>query len=182
VGAPRADRALAGETLEADHLGRAIAAIERLTGQRPVGTRSWHTQSLLRERGFLYNSHNAPDVLPHYIREVDGPDAMLNLPFHFAIDDAMFFNFAWLDTENSAQRMMDPEHVFEIFWAAFWQQYRRGGYLNICLHPFISGRALRIAMLDRLIARMKALPGVWFPTCAEVARHCLTKSPPRALV
>jgi peptidoglycan-N-acetylglucosamine deacetylase len=163
--------------VEADHLGRAIAAIERLTGIRPVGTRSWHTQSLLRENGFLYNSHNAPDVLPHYIREADGPDAMLNLPFHFAIDDAMFFNFAWLDTENSAQRMMDPEHVFEIFWAAFWQQYRRGGYLNICLHPFISGRALRIAMLDRLIARMKALPGVWFPTCAEVARHCLAISP-----
>jgi peptidoglycan-N-acetylglucosamine deacetylase len=168
--------------LEADHLGRAIAAIERLTGQRPVGTRSWHTQSLLRGHGFLYNSHNAPDVLPHYIREADGPDAMLNLPFHFAIDDAMFFNFAWLDTENSSQRMMDPEHVFEIFWAAFWQQYRRGGYLNICLHPFISGRALRIAMLDRLIARMKALPGVWFPTCAEVARHCIATSPPRAMV
>jgi len=163
--------------LEADHLGRAIAAIERLTGQRPVGTRSWHTQSLLREHGFLYNSHNAPDVLPHYIREADGLDAMLNLPFHFAIDDAMFFNFAWLNTENAAQRMMDPEHVFEIFWAAFWQQYRQGGYLNICLHPFISGRALRIAMLDRLIARMKALPGVWFPTCAEVARHCLAISP-----
>jgi peptidoglycan-N-acetylglucosamine deacetylase len=163
--------------LEADHLGRAIAAIERLSGTRPVGTRSWHTQSLLREHGFFYNSHNAPDVLPHYIREPDGPDMMLNLPFHFAIDDAMFFNFAWLNTENAAQRMMDPEHVFEIFWAAFWQQYRQGGYLNICLHPFISGRALRIAMLDRLIARMKTLPGVWFPTCAEVARHCIAIPP-----
>jgi peptidoglycan-N-acetylglucosamine deacetylase len=37
-------------------------------------------------------------------------------------------------------------------------------------------------MLDRLIARMKALPGVWFPTCAEVARHCIATSPPRAMV
>ena len=55
----------------------------------------------------------------------------------------------------------------------------QGGYLNICLHPFVSGRALRIAMLDRLIARMKALPGVWLPTCEEVARHCLDEHPPK---
>jgi hypothetical protein len=26
-------------------------------------------------------------------------------------------------------------------------------------------------MLDRLITRMKTLPGVWFPTCEQVARH-----------
>ena len=45
---------------------------------------------------------------------------------------------------------------------------------------FQSGRALRIAMLDRLIARMKTLPGVWFPTCEQVARYCLDRHPPRA--
>ena len=42
------------------------------------------------------------------------------------------------------------------------------------MHPFQSGRALRIAMLDRLIARMKSLPGVWFPTCEQVARTAST--------
>ena len=89
----------------------------------------------------------------------------------------MFFSFAWLNSENEAQRMMDPEHVEEIWWAAFEQQYRHGGYLNICMHPFVSGRALRIAMLDRLIARMKRLPGVWFPTCEQVARHVLAAQP-----
>jgi hypothetical protein len=47
------------------------------------------------------------------------------------------------------------------------------------MHPFVSGRALRVAMLDRLITRMKSLPGVWFPSCEEVARHCLEKFPPR---
>jgi hypothetical protein len=103
----------------------------------------------------------------------------LNLPFHYAIDDAMFFSFAWLNSENDAQRMMDPEHVEEIWWAAFLQQYQQGGYLNICMHPFVSGRALRIAMLDRLIERMKRLPGVWFPTCEQVARHVLSVHPAR---
>jgi hypothetical protein len=35
-------------------------------------------------------------------------------------------------------------------------------------------------MLDRLIARMKTLPGVWFPTCEELARHVLETTPPAA--
>jgi peptidoglycan-N-acetylglucosamine deacetylase len=32
-------------------------------------------------------------------------------------------------------------------------------------------------MMDRLITRMRKLPGVWFATCEEVARHCLTNFP-----
>jgi peptidoglycan/xylan/chitin deacetylase (PgdA/CDA1 family) len=163
--------------LEREHLRRACAAIEQLTGRRPVGTRSWHTRQLLLEEGYIYNSHDTPDHRPHYISEPDGSKALLNLPFHYAIDDAMFFSFAWLNTENDAQRMMDPEYVEEIWWAAFEHQYRQGGYLNICMHPFVSGRAMRIAMLDRLIQRMKRLPGVWFPTCEQVARHCLAAYP-----
>jgi hypothetical protein len=34
-------------------------------------------------------------------------------------------------------------------------------------------------MLDRLITRMKELPGVWFTTCEAVARHCLDEYPPK---
>ncbi len=163
--------------LEEDHLHKAIAALSEITGKRPVGTRSWHTQSLLVREGFIYNSHGEADHLPYYERDSTGSNVLLNLPFHYAIDDAMYFSFAWLRSKPEAQRLADPDQVFEIFWQAFWQQYRQGGYLNVCLHPFISGRALRTAMLDRLIVRMKSLPGVWFPTCQEVARYCLDEFP-----
>ena len=164
-------------TFKTNRLEEMMEFYEKLTGHRPVGTRSWHTRQLLLDEGYIYNSHDTPDHRPHYISEPDGSKALLNLPFHYAIDDAMFFSFAWLNTENDAQRMMDPEHVEEIWWAAFLQQYQQGGYLNICMHPFVSGRALRIAMLDRLIERMKRLPGVWFPTCEQVARHVLSVHP-----
>ena len=165
--------------LERDHLRKAKNALTTLTGKPPVGTRSWHTRELLLEEGFLYNSHDTLDQLPHYVSAPDGSKPLLNLPFHYAIDDAMFFSFAWLNTENEAQRMMDPEHVEEIWWRAFLQQYQEGGYLNICMHPFVSGRALRIAMLDRLIGRMKTLPGVWVPTCEQVERHVVAAHPAR---
>jgi hypothetical protein len=161
--------------LERDHLLRTKAALQRLTGRPPVGTRSSHSHPLLQEQGFIYVSENAGDHLPYHLTH-DGT-TLLNLPFHFAIDDAMFYSHAWMGSTAPAQRITDPDRVEAMWWDAFLHQYRQGGYLNICLHPFVSGRALRIAMLDRLIARMKALPGVWFPTCEALARHVLQTAP-----
>lgn len=157
--------------VERSHLRKTIAALEKLTGRRPVGTRSNHSLPLLREEGFIYVSEGSGDHLPYYVSDPSGAARLLNLPFHFAIDDAMFFSFAWMGSGNAAQRITDTDRVEELWWNAFLHQYRQGGYLNICLHPFVSGRALRIAMLDRLINRMKTMPGVWFPSCEELARH-----------
>ncbi len=163
--------------LARDHLLKTSAALEKLTGKRPVGTRSAYSVRLLHEHGFIYSSEGCADHLPYYVRS--GGACVLNIPFHFAIDDAMFFSFAWLGSTNPAQRITDPERVFDLWWDAFMHQYRQGGYLNVVLHPFVSGRALRIEMLDRLIARMKTLPGVWFPSCEQFARHVIATTPPR---
>ena len=108
-----------------------------------------------------------------------GKNVLVELPWHYSIDDAMYYNFGWLESVNLAQKLSDPDRVLEMWWAGFRHQYLRGGYYNVVLHPFISGRALRIDMLDRLITRMKTLPGVWFPSCEDVARHCLAHYPPQ---
>lgn len=165
--------------LERDHLTRSTQALEALTGVRPVGTRSGHSHGLLRELGYLYRSNGSASQAPHYLRDADGTNVLVNLPFHYAIDDAMFFSFSWMGTPTAAQRMIDPERVLDLWWEAFLQQHERGGgYLNLCLHPFVSGRALRVAMLDRLIGHMKEKGGVWFASCEAVARHCLAQRPP----
>ena len=164
---------------EADHLRKTGDALTAITGRRSVGTRSDHTLSLLSEEGFLYTSHECADHLPFYLSDAAGENTTLNLPFHYAIDDAMFYSFSWLGSGNAAQRITDTDRVFDLWWEAFVQQYHAGGYLNVCLHPFVSGRAQRIDMLDRLIARMKTMPGVWMPSCEDVARHVLATHPPR---
>jgi peptidoglycan/xylan/chitin deacetylase (PgdA/CDA1 family) len=158
--------------LERDHLTRALDALERIAGRRPAGSRSWHSHDLMVEMGLIYNSHGSADTLPYFDTDGTGGE-LLNLPFHYAIDDAMYYSFAWLGSQNPAQRLSDTDRVEELWWHAFEREYAKGGYFNICMHPFVSGRALRVAMLDRLIARMKRLPGVWFPTCEQIARHCL---------
>lgn len=168
--------------LQIDHISRTAIALESICGQRPTGTRSYYEQKHLKSAGYLYNSTEASSQLPYYMADSSGENCLLQLPFHYALDDAQFYNFGWLVSEPSAQRITDPERVMEMWWTAFLQQYQQGnGYMNICLHPFISGRSMRIQILSQLITRMKTMPGVWFPTCRQLAAYCLQKFPPKLL-
>jgi len=45
--------------LEEDHLAKTVAALERLAGRRPAGTRSNHSAALLRRYGYIYRSEDA---------------------------------------------------------------------------------------------------------------------------
>ncbi len=168
----------ATRALQIDHLRRTLDALERVSGTRPVGTRSDFDRDLMVAAGLIYNSWESASQGPYYHRHLKGPRWMLELPFHYALDDAQFYNFNWLGSTPHEQRISDPGRVFDLWWDAFQHAYRSGGYLNICVHPFLS-RAMRIAMLDQLIGGMKQYPGVWFATCSQVARHCLAHHPRR---
>ncbi|GGG72800.1 polysaccharide deacetylase [Salipiger pallidus] len=163
--------------IEDAHLTRTLAALSAVHGKPITGTRSSHTPGLLKSKGVVYNSFTSAHDMPFYELDAQGRNPILQLPFHYALDDAMYFSFGWLDTPNDAQRVMDVDEVFEIWWAAFLQQYKQGGYVNFLLHPFVSGHAMRVDMIQRLIQRMKTLPGVWFPTCDDLAQHILTNHP-----
>lgn len=168
--------------LQVDHIAKSTKALSGVSGQRPVGTRSYYAQKHLKAAGYIYISTEAPSRFPYYLADENGENCQLQLPFHFALDDAQFYNFGWFLSEPAAQRITDPERVLEMWWNAFLAEYKDGiGYMNICLHPFISGRAMRIQLLSRLISRMKELPDVWFPTCKELAEYCLNEFPPRRL-
>ena len=162
--------------LEWDHLRKTTTALEAISGRRPVGTRSHHRRASLVRDGYLYTSSGAADEIPYYV--TDGDATVLNLPFHYALDDAMYFHFGWVASENAGQRLADCEAVHDIFLSHFERLYADGKYMNVCVHDFVSGRGLRVRMLDRLITEMKRRPGVWFPTCETIARHCLTHFPP----
>ena len=45
-----------------------------------------------------------------------------------------------------------------------------GGLFMITVHPWMSGRPQRIAMLRRLFAHISSQEGVWWTTSAEIAR------------
>ena len=48
--------------------------------------------------------------------------------------------------------------------------HAENGCFVLTCHPFVSGRASRIALIEELVAYMRRFRGVWFTTCEEVAR------------
>ena len=65
-----------------------------------------------------------------------------------------------------------PSAVEEIFRAEFDVAYEEGGMFLLTMHPHVIGHRSRMPLLDRLVAYMKAKPGVWFATHEETARWC----------
>ncbi len=67
--------------LEEDHLAKTVAAIEKISGRRPAGTRSGHSAALLRKYGYIYKSEGSADQRPHYELDENGGNCLVNWPF-----------------------------------------------------------------------------------------------------
>jgi hypothetical protein len=52
----------------------------------------------------------------------------------------------------------------------FTAMHRENGCFVLTCHPFISGRASRVELIEDLVRGMRRQKGVWFTTCEEVAR------------
>jgi peptidoglycan/xylan/chitin deacetylase (PgdA/CDA1 family) len=163
--------------LALDHIRKTAAALEQTIGKRPKGSRSSNRISHLASEGYQYYS-TAKGEVPCWAYDADG-SRILNLPFAWELDDAQFFNFRAFGAPINGHRLEDPDKTFDIWLAAFHQLYKAGGYMDITLHPFVSGRAFRIDMLDRLLFEMKKMPGVWFPTCEELSDYCYANFLPK---
>ncbi|MDB5074567.1 MAG: putative hydrolase [Chloroflexi bacterium] len=150
---------------------RGIAALDRVVGVRPVGYRSpaWEitptTLQCLNACGFLYDSSCMGSDIPYVERH--GDHQMLELPVQWLLDDWPLFGF---DGDNGGQ-ISNPDKVFEIWAAEFDGLYKEGGYFMLTMHPEVSGRPHRVALLDRLIRHIRDHVGVWWATAEQVARH-----------
>ena len=152
-------------------LERAIALFETQTGRRPEGFRSpaWEmTPHMLAElkRLDLWDSSLMGEDVPYTI------DGVTEVPVRWDNDDAIFFKF--LGAGDRA-----PRSPLEI--GATWQdeaeaQIADGGLFMLTVHDWISGRAARVAMLERLWSALAANGDVWIATCGEIARHHETRS------
>jgi peptidoglycan/xylan/chitin deacetylase (PgdA/CDA1 family) len=159
---------------ERDLQMRAADTLERIAGTRPVGIRtpSWdfspNTLAITREMGLEYDSSLMADV-DCYELLLDGePSGVVELPVEWIRDDAVYFN---MNRFAGLRPYTPPADVFDIFRREFDAAYRECGVFQLTMHPHISGYRSRIWILDELIRHIKAQPGVWFATHAEVVRH-----------
>jgi putative urate catabolism protein len=166
---------------ELDHIQRTVGIIRDISGQPPVGwytgRRSEHTRDLLLQHGgFLYDSDAYNDDLPYW-----HPHGHSQRPPHLIIPYTLVNNdFRYL----SGSGMDNSDAFFNSLRAAFDLLMREGEQqpklMSVGLHSRISGHPARADAIERFLAYVRSVDGVWLCRRAEVAEHWRRQFAPAA--
>tara|TARA_Y100000815_G_scaffold31256_1_gene26092 strand:+ start:602 stop:1435 length:834 start_codon:yes stop_codon:yes gene_type:complete len=159
------DPAAEAEEFEKGLAALAAAGVVPKGFRSPAGEVSAGLLATQARHGLLYDSSLMDDVSPYRHVLEDGSKGPVELPWHWSLDDAPFALFS----VASPRPMFPNSHVLEIWKAEFREIYRWGGLFDLVMHPQITGRPSRIAMLREMVGFIRTFPGVWFATGAEVA-------------
>jgi len=157
---------------ERDLVARSLAALETITGVRPVGMRtpSWDfspaTLRIERELSFAYDSSLMADEDCYELLLAGEPTGIVELPVEWIRDDAVYFS---MHRFQSLRPYTPPQGVFEIWRRELDAAHADGGIFQLTMHPHVIGYRSRIWIVEELIRHAQALGNVWFATHAEVA-------------
>ena len=165
---------------EREHLQKAIAIMERLTGEKPKG---WYTgrdspntrQLVVDEGGFTYDSDNYGDDLPFWTEvETSAGDKKPHLVVPYTLD-TNDMRFA------SPQGFNSGEQFFSYLRDAFDVLYAEGEtepkMLSIGLHCRLAGRPGRFASLQRFLDYISGHENVWVTRRIDIAEHWMKHHP-----
>lgn len=129
----------------------------------------WHTTTtmldLVAEHGLAYDSSMMGDDRPYVLER--GDSTVVELPVHWSLDD--WEQYAFLPEPHVGTVIEAPAKVFAM-WSDELDAMREHGCLfNVCLHPFLSGRPSRLAVIRRLVERAREHGDVSFERCRDVA-------------
>ena len=122
------------------------------------------TLDLLARHGFAYSSQMMADIQPY--RHATHP--LIELPIQWLLDDWPFFAF---NTNHMDRPIMSAATVEAVWIEELEGICAMGGHFLLTLHPQMIGRPGRLAMLERLIERLKATGGLWLAPCGDIALH-----------
>jgi peptidoglycan/xylan/chitin deacetylase (PgdA/CDA1 family) len=172
------------EAEEIEAVRRGSAALEAMTGKKPIGYRSpiWqfspNTVRILHDAGFKYTSDFMHTMLPTW-NEVRGAAVdMINLPGSWVLDDAVYFQFH-ITIRTAMRRAAD---VLEIYKEEFRAVHAVGGLFTLVMHPQLSGRPSRVLMLKEFMDYVKGFDDVWLPRPIDVVEHWRSEHGPPKLI
>jgi peptidoglycan/xylan/chitin deacetylase (PgdA/CDA1 family) len=136
-----------------------------VTGYRSPGwDASPSTLDLLEEQGLVYASQFMDDLRPYR----HPGRRLIELPVQWILDD--WPHFGW-HAGDSARTIKGAREVEEIWSEEFEGIHECGGSTILTMHPQVTGRPSRVALLGRMIDRLQSAGDVWIATCAEIAAH-----------
>jgi peptidoglycan/xylan/chitin deacetylase (PgdA/CDA1 family) len=149
-------------------LSQAIDYLTKVTGKKPVGSRTgaWevspYTIGIDQKLGLTYDSSMMAMDVPYEIMSNGKDTGLVELPVTWVQDDYPYF---WANGT-----LPSPKLVFQVYQDEFTMAYQQGSFLMLTFHPQIERRS-RLMYLEQLIAYMKSKPGVWFATAEQVADY-----------
>ncbi len=173
------------ESVEREHMARAMEAIARLTGDRErrlhgagwyTGRDSPATRRLVADfGGFAYDSDYYGDDLPFWlhVRKSDGSLApQLVVPYTLDCNDMRF---------ALPQGFSHGEPFFQYLKDAFDLHYAEGqerpAMMSIGMHCRLLGRPGRMRALQRFLDHVQAHERVWIARRIDIARHWAQRHP-----
>ena len=64
-----------------------------------------------------------------------------------------------------------PAKVLDLWTSELDALAAEGGLMILTSHPFLSGRASRVATLERVVEHARAAGGIWIAPLSEIAAH-----------
>ena len=164
------------EATEREHMQRAVATIERLTGARPLG---WYTgrdspntrRLVVEHGGFLYDADSYADDLPYWVEVAGKPH--LVVPYTL---DANDMRFAAPQGFNSGDQFFT--YLRDTFDALYAEGATAPKMMSVGLHCRIIGRPGRIVALQRFLDHVARHKRVWICRRIDIARHWHATHPP----
>lgn len=164
-----------GREQEREAIRKAVDAIARTTGERPLGWMprygpSLNTRELLvEEGGFVYDScHAINDDLPYFVN-VEGK-RWLVVPYSNDVNDGRAFRGG----------SGGPVDFYNIMRYTFDTLYDEGAnhpkMMTVGLHCRMSGRPALARVVDMFLRYTKRHPDVWFARRIDIARWWLDKA------
>ena len=104
-----------------------------------------------------------------------GRGVLAELPVHWMLDD--WEQYAFLPEPNVGAVIESPAKVLDLWSSELDALADEGGLFVSTSHPFLSGRASRVATLEKLAVHARSLDGLWVAPLGEIARHTLDSVP-----
>ena len=162
------------EATEREHMELAIASLQRLTGEAPLG---WYTgrdspntrRLVVENGGFLYDADYYGDDLPFWTEVTTSSGEVkphLIVPYTLDSNDMRF---------ATPQGFNSGDQFFAYLRDAFDVLYAEGEecpkMLSVGLHPRLIGRPGRFRALQRFLDHIESHDRVWVTRRVDIARH-----------
>jgi len=161
---------LLDEAEEREHIQKAIASLQTLTGDRPLGWYCRYAPSLntrrliVEEGGFLYDSDAYNDDLPYWV-EVEGKSHLV-IPYTLDNNDMKYCVAPGFNSGNDFYTYL--KDAFDVLYA---EGETSPKMMSVGLHARLAGKPGRIAALARFINYVQSHRDVWICRRLDIAQH-----------